>query len=834
MSVERQFNVQGQMRWDVPHMRTLESSNANDFDVLAGQSLAGGQALVVRGFNLIATNAVGAPATNLQLQVDPGLVWHFNASEAGTIFRTIVGTAPEVLISTNAHVQGSFTASQLNYVGLDLLRSSDPTTSDIVQFLDANTLEEAPETVPLARTLEYSIVISTSDFASQPNILPLALVTTDANNHVVSLQDARNMAFRLGTGGTIPNASATYAWPQGRNETANADGFSGGDKAFASLRDAMQGIEGRLQELGGGPFWYSPTADRHVKLVRNLSTRFATGDNFEVDGSGHLLWQGLAFVFCNAQDLSGNAIYENTINDQTVELTGLTDIQVGECIYVDINEQPAGSLYPTPLAVQAVKAQMSAVSLPTPPYSRWVIAWRTSYGYFTRDSQFGVGTILAPASPTANGVVELNTAAATALLTTPPVVVADMTAHAGIVDAGAAVATGLTRGYSFSTAPTFGNANLSIGYGASDQNVIIGDGNSLVGNQLLQLGYGRASNVAVTRLDGNVIQIGVVQSHIPTIQVGASTSTSLTMAALTASLTTTNLLTLSTNTGNLVLSANSGNVTVDSTSGNVFFGSATGGSVNVGNSTSTNIQGSNVLVQAGTTSLNLLGATSATLNATSGPVSVGTGSGVTAINVGTTGTGATAMTLGTTTGPLATLSLLCGNGSSGGTINIGNENAPDAVVLGSTAGRTSIVLQSNNGQVTANVNGGTINIGNESASDTITLGKNSAGGILNLFGALTMGNGVYTTTTYPIALSITSQPFVICKAMTGSPSFTLPVPTAAGMVFVFINRSTPSIQINSSSGNIYTPTSSTTSYTLPGSAVAAIRLIWDGSDWNAF
>ena len=571
MSVSRQFNWLGQMRVDVPHLRTIDSSNANDFDTLAGIALAGQQSLVVNGFLLITSNAVGQPATNLQLQVDPGVIWHYNASENGSIFRTPVGTAPQQLTSTNPVVLGSFTAGQLNYVGLDLQRSSDPSTSDLVEFLDADTLVEDPETVPLARTLNYVIVISTSDFTSQPNVLPLALVTTDASNNVLSLQDARQMAFRLGSGGTTPSPYNTYAFSQGRNELQNSDGFSGGDKAFTSLHDAIQGIETRVRELGGGSFWYSTAADRQVKFTRNLATRFANGDNFELYPSTSaptdLLWQGLNFVFCN----SGNAtIYQNAIADQATPLAGLTNLAPGECIYVDINELEQ---IPTGLtALQPQKANMATLGVALAPFTRWVIAWCVSStpvnNYFTLDSQFGVGTILAPASTTANGVVELNTSSQAP--TQPVVVVADAS--------GNAIATGLSRGNG--SLPQFTTGTLAIGYGTLDTTITVGNSTNI--SQTLLLGYGPNIGGHTTNLDGNTIQIGALSTH-PTILVGNGTSDIITLRAATLNLTDT----ASNNTANVNLG--SGTAIAYSTNFNIFSnltGAASTGIVQIGNNNS--------------------------------------------------------------------------------------------------------------------------------------------------------------------------------------------------------------------------------------------------------
>ena len=142
MSVLRQLNVLGQQRLDVPHIRSIESAVAADFDVLAGRVQAGGKALVVRGFTL-ANFTAGTNATNIQLSTADGILYNMNSSESGTFLWVPADRSVEVLNSaTNSRVQGGFTAGQINYIGLDLVRTADDTTSDLVQFLDPNTLLE--------------------------------------------------------------------------------------------------------------------------------------------------------------------------------------------------------------------------------------------------------------------------------------------------------------------------------------------------------------------------------------------------------------------------------------------------------------------------------------------------------------------------------------------------------------------------------------------------------------------------------------------------------------------------------------------------------------------
>src|SRR5882724_1306378 len=134
MGVLRQGNWLGQQRVDVPHIRALESSICADFDVLGGLMIAGGAPLIVKGFTFVMTNAVGSPSSSLQLVVAGGLVLHYGASESGSMFWAPSTRANETLNSSNANLTGAFTASSTNYVGIDLIRTSDSTTSDNVQF----------------------------------------------------------------------------------------------------------------------------------------------------------------------------------------------------------------------------------------------------------------------------------------------------------------------------------------------------------------------------------------------------------------------------------------------------------------------------------------------------------------------------------------------------------------------------------------------------------------------------------------------------------------------------------------------------------------------------
>lgn len=405
MAVIRQFNFLSEARIDVPDLRSLESAVANDFDLLAGRMLAGESPLVVKGFTIGTTSTLGASADLLELDVASGLLLHYGASEAGTIFNVPSDRDAELLAATNTKVTGAFVASNTNYVGLDLLRSADDDTSDSSKFIDADTSLEFTQTVPKARTLDYQIIISTQPFSISSNVAPIAKVVTDSSNNVVSVTDARNMLFRLGVGSDIPDGTSSYAWTDaGRSENtityssgSAADPFVGGDKGILSLKEWMDSVMTRLWEVGSGEFWYSPTARDNAKLLFGSDVIVATSDNFEWDTTPDTLeWQDLRVAFENSTG------YYNEIQDGDA----LLDTN-GQCLYVDLVRGSNATVVPA-------VAELTALGSPDIPGSRFIIAWRLNDEIYIRDrgTEVGRGGIVATTSIL--GVVTLNNTPASA------------------------------------------------------------------------------------------------------------------------------------------------------------------------------------------------------------------------------------------------------------------------------------------------------------------------------------------------------------------------------------------------------------------------------------
>jgi hypothetical protein len=501
MAIKRQQNWLGQQRVDVPHLKSVESAIANDFDLLAGKILGGKNPLILKGFTISTANTLLAPVENLQLNVAGGILMHYGASEAGTIFSVADDAAAQVLSPLNSKVIGSFTAGVTNYVGLDLFRSSDTSTSDLVQFYDVNTAKEAPETVPLARTMQYKIIITTQNFTVSSNIVPIAKVVTNSSNQVVSITDARKLMFRLGSGGDIVNATAAYPWGS-RTEnsvtyTGGSDSFTGEDKSITSLKSWLDMAMTTIWEAKGGEKWYSPASRDNVKLTFGLPTIVINNDNFyfpfvtavatKVTRVGSVVTvTATAHQFINGQVLDVNSadpdfasgtrtitgVTTNTFTytESGAAVTNASTIKYSSLVWsgLGLAFENSGSWFNTitasgttgaalpdggclyvdlvressgslnPTVIPAI-APLISMGYSSIPGRRVIIAWRIGDNVFVKDKAFEVGRFQNPvASNIALGVVKLSRAASTP---TSPIVISDT---GGTINSGASIGLDIT------------------------------------------------------------------------------------------------------------------------------------------------------------------------------------------------------------------------------------------------------------------------------------------------------------------------------------------------------------------------------------------------------
>ncbi len=336
MAVKRSQNWLSQQRVDVPHLLSVESAVRSDFDSLLDAFCTGASnSYILRGFDLNMVGAIGSSANALQMIVSDSSILHNTSATSGTFFTIASGTANQTLNSvTNTHVNGSFTPSSLNYIGLDFVRAADSSTTSQVYFWDATNDTEFTKNVPLAQTLDYQVVISAASWSS--TTLPVAIIRTDSSNNVTEVSDYRPMFFRLGTGGyTTPNPYYVYPWThhtEGRVEnfwqsTTATSPFRGGDKMLKTDKEWKDAVMSMILEVKGTTYWYSPNAGGSIiKLRMDLANMIVSGSGnitHNAITAGQINWSSDIFLNLIGSRLS----YKISVNAATTDVT-LADNQV--------------------------------------------------------------------------------------------------------------------------------------------------------------------------------------------------------------------------------------------------------------------------------------------------------------------------------------------------------------------------------------------------------------------------------------------------------------------------------------------------------------------------
>lgn len=497
MAIKRSGNFLSQQRLDVPHLKSIESGVAFDFDTLIGLSLSGKKPLVIRGLVLNADGMISRNASDLSINIAGSVVWHYGASESGSIFSISEDEASQVLSSSNTNVSGSF-ASGDNYIGVDFYKTTDTSTSDLVKFIDVDLNQEISEVVPLARTVKYKIYISPEPFENTSNVIPIAKVVVSSTLIVSAISDCRPMLSRLGTGGSNPAPQGSYSWGT-RTEPAvtmssnsSSSPFSGEDKSLSSLKDWMDAMMTSVWELRGGNSWYSNVYRDNVKLAYG-PTVMANGDNaWLLNGTAVTLAKSgtttvtvtlnnqpfvagsrVKITCANPNFPSGNYTVTGTATntftyvdsgaavvasgvaatiDDTAAISGLSLIyENGSASAYNNTIQSGGYIVPDGycLYVDLVRENNATIvpqvstlwSLASSaiPGRRMILAWRLGSNLYCKDKNYEAGRTFPTATTTALGLVRINAVAGSPTSPVVPVILADGSITIGVSGIGPAI-----------------------------------------------------------------------------------------------------------------------------------------------------------------------------------------------------------------------------------------------------------------------------------------------------------------------------------------------------------------------------------------------------------
>jgi hypothetical protein len=272
MAVLGRLLVGSQQRIDLADFLSVDSYASSDFRYLI-KSWTGNNPLVLTGLEVIdAPLSIGT--NSIAIKIADAVLYNPAAQAGSFYFGPVEGDAlAQPLIPV-------LKPNATNYVYTTLTTVGQASDSRAFWDTDLNggAGGEFNQTVNTESVLTISVNVSVSTFPD--STVPVCKVVTNATGEIISIQDCRNMMFRLGTGGVNPDAnnkyffrnnpSSTYARnepPSTVNNSTGANPFFGGDKNIQTLKEWMDAVMTKLLELSGTTYWYESSANLSVMSI---------------------------------------------------------------------------------------------------------------------------------------------------------------------------------------------------------------------------------------------------------------------------------------------------------------------------------------------------------------------------------------------------------------------------------------------------------------------------------------------------------------------------------------------------------------------------------------
>ena len=332
MAVLGRLLVSSAERLDLPDFLSIDSYTQGDFKFLLRSFVGGDTPYILTGFDVInPADAIGTQ--NISVRVADSIAY-FPGSLAGPFFHGLEegNTLADPLVP-------ELRKNSTNYVYLTL--STTEAAKDTRAFWDPDkeggTGGEFTQDVNTQTALIAAINVSVSAFPE--NTIPVCIVVVGAN-FIDTIEDARDMMFRLGTGGINPNPLSTYAFRTdpssefARSEPntlmSNAldpNSFQGGDKNIQTLKEWMDVVMTKLLELSGTTYWYEDTTS--FSLVGIFKDALATS----IKSKG--FW-GSSSVTPGMLTWSEDIVLQSVIDDKDIIIrSGDKTLSDNQVIYLD-------------------------------------------------------------------------------------------------------------------------------------------------------------------------------------------------------------------------------------------------------------------------------------------------------------------------------------------------------------------------------------------------------------------------------------------------------------------------------------------------------------------
>ena len=265
MAVLGRVLISSAERLDLPDFLSIDSYTQGDFKYLMRSFVGDEKPYILRGFDVINPGST-IGTQNISIRVADSVVY-YPESAAGPFFHGLEeGNAqaaplvPELRKNATNYVYLTFTTTD---AAKDTRGFWDPDK-------EAGVGGEFTQDVNTQTVLSITANVSVSAFPE--DTVPVAIVTVGAN-FVTDVTDARDMMFRLGSGGLSPNPLSTYQFRSlptasfqrsepnvSMTNALDPNSFQGGDKNIQSLKEWMDVVMTKLLELSGTTYWYEDTS----------------------------------------------------------------------------------------------------------------------------------------------------------------------------------------------------------------------------------------------------------------------------------------------------------------------------------------------------------------------------------------------------------------------------------------------------------------------------------------------------------------------------------------------------------------------------------------------
>lgn len=292
-------------RIDLPDLLSIDSYGAGDWKFFM-QSLVGTtKPYILSGFDIINPgSAIGLPTCSFRVADS---VVYYPGSAAGPFFYGL----PEGN-SASAPLVPQLRTNSTNYVYLTLSTFETSIDTRALWDPDRNGGDggEFTQDINTESVIQAQLGVSTGSFPT--NTVPLAMIQVGPTA-ITKITDARDLMFRLGSGGIAQDPQASFAWPSvpdvdhERLETpavmsslSDLNPFQGGDKNIKTLKQWMDAVMTKLKELGGTTYWYEDTTTFSlIKLFHDaLATAWKSKGSYTHSSStpGQLSWSEDIYV----------------------------------------------------------------------------------------------------------------------------------------------------------------------------------------------------------------------------------------------------------------------------------------------------------------------------------------------------------------------------------------------------------------------------------------------------------------------------------------------------------------------------------------------------------